>query len=878
MPEQSSNSLQASPGPKRRSPLITWSIGAAVILLVAGLRLGLERTTLIPIAYGVPLLVCLWMQSRPLLWVMAAALSLIGAAYFIRLAPSQIPPGTNRLIDFIIVELDTFTIAAVFHLLIGSRIALGDRNSELEESNQSLARREEIIATQNEELQAKTEELERQGEELRVTNEELEMRERMLEQLLQLSHSLTAELTRPQLTARLCEAASALLNVPGADAAILERHGSKMQVFTCNGSGETMQTDPIPWESSLAQLVMERDQTAYIEDLARRTDLHLPQSKDDRPIRSALATPLRINGKAIGTIEVYSPSPRNWSRKEIALVEALAAQASTSLENLHLFEEAEDQRRRLETIFRTLPVGVMISDASYNDVRMNAAGAAMVGDPLETNFARADAVGGRWWLEKNGQPLQLADQPLVRALHHGEEVRGQELEIAFVDRRRITLLVAAAPITDRQQRILGAVCTFVDITPLKKLQRELEDRRREAEEASLRKTQFLAAVSHDIRTPANAINLLAELLRRSSQQPHMVAEIPQMAADLQASSMSLVNLVSDVLDVTRYDYGRIDLHDTEFDLGELLEEQLRQLRPLAEAKGLTLESPILAPATIHLRGDRTKLARVIVNLLGNAIKFTESGRVVVRALALSGLSDTPPQAGELRLTISDTGVGVPPQYLSRIFDEFFQVKNPARDRNKGAGLGLAICKRLVDAMGGRLSVQSEVGIGTTFTVSLPDSMVLADSITPTAQSDSANQPSTSHLQRLKGMKILLIEDHHATRVATSALLTSEGAIVTEATDGTTAMNLLRQAVANDGQDGIEVILLDLMLPDMDGEHILQWLHDKRPQSLHTILVLTGHVVTDRLSQILRLGIDSLIHKPIDIKALVGLLQARLPKD
>jgi CheY-like chemotaxis protein len=228
------------------------------------------------------------------------------------------------------------------------------------------------------------------------------------------------------------------------------------------------------------------------------------------------------------------------------------------------------------------------------------------------------------------------------------------------------------------------------------------------------------------------------------------------------------------------------------------------------------------------------------------------------------------------LTVSDTGVGIPPQYLSRIFDEFFQIKNPARDRNKGAGLGLAICKRLVDAMGGRLSAQSEAGIGTTLTVSLPDSMILTHSSDPAAEGDFANQSVT--FQRLKGMEILLVEDHHATRSATSALLAGEGAVVTEAADGTTALKLLSQAAAKDGQTSFDALLLDLMLPDMDGEAILQRLQDKRPRSLHTILVLTGNVVTERLPEILRLGIDSVIHKPIEIEALVELLRARSAGD
>ena len=279
--------------------------------------------------------------------------------------------------------------------------------------------------------------------------------------------------------------------------------------------------------------------------------------------------------------------------------------------------------------------------------------------------------------------------------------------------------------------------------------------------------------------------------------------------------------------------------------------------------------------------DRTKLGRVIVNLLGNAIKFTEAGRVVVRALVLPTANNDAHNSRELRITISDTGIGIPPQFVSRIFDEFFQIKNPARDRNKGAGLGLAICKRLVDAMGGKLSAQSELGIGTTFIVTLPGSMIRDEFSPAIAPHNPGQTASSSKTQRLEGLKILLVEDHHATAVfAGSALLGNEGAAVDEAHDGTTGLQLLGRSLSN-GAPPYDALLLDLMLPDMDGDaSILQWLQSKTPTRL--ALRPRSHrrcVVTDRVAQILRLGLaDCLLHKPIDIEALVSFLEARSSRD
>jgi signal transduction histidine kinase len=176
------------------------------------------------------------------------------------------------------------------------------------------------------------------------------------------------------------------------------------------------------------------------------------------------------------------------------------------------------------------------------------------------------------------------------------------------------------------------------------------------------------------------------------------------------SAMALVNLLGDVLDVARFDSGRIEILESDVSLGTLLAEEYRRFAPLAREKGLSLEfAPPAEP--IEVRADRIKLSRIVGNLLGNAIKFTERGWVRME-ICRNG-------DGWADVRVIDTGVGIAPEHQRYIFDEFFQLSNPERDRNKGTGLGLAICKRLVDAMGGRLAVHSKPGEGSTFTVSLP---------------------------------------------------------------------------------------------------------------------------------------------------------------
>jgi signal transduction histidine kinase len=244
---------------------------------------------------------------------------------------------------------------------------------------------------------------------------------------------------------------------------------------------------------------------------------------------------------------------------------------------------------------------------------------------------------------------------------------------------------------------------------------ELDRLRRVAEEASGRKTQLLASVSHDIRTPLSTIELIADLILRSADNPALAAQVPDMVRRLRRNTLSLADLVSALVDISSLDAGRISVRNSEFSLNELLLEECERLLPLAQTKGLRLATEPPDPA-VWLLTDRIKLIRVLTNLIGNAIKFTETGGIKVTATLTAEHS--------LLIRVSDTGVGMVPENLARIFDEYGQLGNPERDASKGWGLGLPICKRLVGVMGGKIAVESEPNRGTTFSVHLPTSCVV----------------------------------------------------------------------------------------------------------------------------------------------------------
>lgn len=818
------------------------TVAAALVLLTLAVGL-LDLITSVWISsatvYAVLILGSLWVRDRRYLW------GLVTLCLALLFAPYAVHPDIDfhSLINRFISSLGILGVGLVCS-------ALTSTWQRLEDGRQHLLRQNDALENANQELAARDQEIARQ-------NMELIWRQHMLEHLLDLSRSLTVDLGRDEMMGLICKSLARVINGSGA-AAIQERRGREMVVVCHHGFGpQGPDVDRIPLERSFAASILRHPKTAYVEDLSLRPDLKMPQPREGEPFVAVVAAPLRVRGEVIGTLEVFSRQKQNWNQEQAALIESLAAQTSISLEAAQLYDDIEQERGRFMAIFRALPIGVAVCDIDPHEIRINPAAAVLLDVPADVN-PMTPQTSRQWKIFHGGRPVELDAMPLPRAVREGVEITGEEYEIVFTNGRRLSLLVSAAPIRQRDGRIVGAVSGFADVTGAKRLEEELDRRRREAEESSIRKTRFLAAVSHDIRTPANAINLLAELVRRSAANPDRAGEIPELAGELQSSATALVNLVTDVLDLARFDTGKLELNETEVDLSAALAQEVRQLLPLAQAKGLELQ--YIAPSQpMWVLCDRIKIGRIVANLLGNAIKFTHQGAVT---LELTHSPDRRP-----RFTVSDTGVGIDAEHLPRIFDEFFQLRNPERDPTKGTGLGLTICKRLVDAMGGRLDVQSEPGRGTTFIITLCASCLLPRvDESPSAIPPEPTLPPSDH-QPLRGVRVLLVEDHAPTRGAANLLLQRQGALVAQAATGTQAVELARQFDPH-------VLLLDMMLPDMIGTDVLRDIRRRHPPALRSIIIMTGDVTDERIREIQNLDITAFLPKPIQVADLVSILIAR----
>lgn len=405
----------------------------------------------------------------------------------------------------------------------------------------------------------------------------------------------------------------------------------------------------------------------------------------------------------------------------------------------------------------------------------------------------------------------------------------------------------------------GAVALITDVTDRTHAEVEKQRVMEAIEGASRRKTQFLSAVSHDLRTPVNALSLQAELLSRIVEmQDDPGDELKLLAGDIRAAANNLIELINDLLDLTRFDSGVIDYHPTDFSLDEWLAQSLAPLELSARTRGLEFSWHTDLPGRV-IHGDRVKLGRVLTNLVGNAVKFTERGEIAIDVRA--------DREGRLCIKVRDTGPGIPTNQLERIFDEFAQLRNPERDRTKGTGLGLAICRRLVEGVGGQLLVESEPGRGSTFTAVYPsDHLRPEDTAQPPDRyvvfppNDSPDGHSST---------ILVVERDAQTRTILKRLLEHEGYTVTTAANGDDA---LKQVLARRPA----LVLLDLAMKTSGGEQLLHVFRDDPELVNVKAVVLSSDAMTAETGEVQLIDADGLLAKPIDPSALRDLLSVMLP--
>ncbi|WP_434622641.1 response regulator [Azospirillum sp. B2RO_4] len=452
-------------------------------------------------------------------------------------------------------------------------------------------------------------------------------------------------------------------------------------------------------------------------------------------------------------------------------------------------------------------------------------------------------------------PAELIGRPLVERVHPDDRdalaaglarltpdrpTLKTTYRLRHADGRWVWIEAAVRLVTDDWGAPQDYVSVERDVTARKIMEAELQDARHAAESASRSKTEFLASLSHELRTPMNAVIGFADLIARESEGPVGTAHYRDFAVNIRDSGQHLLELINEILDHVRAESGQLTLDDDPVDLDAAATFAIRLLTPRAARAGIALSASV-EPSARHMRGDERRIRQILLNLLSNAVKYTPSGGTV-------SLTAAPAPDGGLLLEVSDNGVGIPEQDLGRVLLAYTRVASPENRQTEGAGLGLPLTRRLVELHGGTLSLASRVGQGTTVTIRFPPDRMAGE---------TAPHPGDARLPAPRStLSILMVEDDHNIREHGCALLRSWGHRVTAASGAGEALLVLR------GPEPLDLLFSDIVMPPgMNGAELAREARRLRPDL--PVLLASGFAAHAVVADDVALGGYDLIAKPYD---------------
>jgi len=506
---------------------------------------------------------------------------------------------------------------------------------------------------------------------------------------------------------------------------------------------------------------------------------------------------------------------------------------------------------RYRRIVETANEGIWSVDADWRTTYVNAVMAAMIG----------------------AEPADMLDRPVTDFLFtedrelHRAMVRRESLppgggiyerRLRRFDGSAIWVLVAVSSEYDAWGRFVGAFGMFTNITARKKVEQSLRQSeaslaaaKTAAEAASLAKSEFLANMSHEIRTPLNGLLGMLQIL----EDTPLDEEQTDCVATALDSGRRLTRLLTDILDLSRVESGKLSLENAPYVLAEVFAAIRTVFKTALDQRGLSLEIAIHPDVPRLLLGDEGRLRQILLNIVGNAIKFTPAGSITLEAGTGPSPSDGRPR---LILAVSDPGIGIPADKLHTVFESFTQVDASNTRNHQGAGLGLSIVDRLMRLMGGEVRIDSEPGLGTIVLCVLP--------LTPAPQPlpHHADQPGPDPAQ---GLRVLLVEDERINRLAVGGLLRKAGHTVLEAASGQEALEIFER-------ETVDIVLLDIQMPGMDGLETLAILRDRAihgPRADAPVIALTAYAMAGDRERFLAAGMDDYLAKPVEADALMAAL-------
>ena len=509
---------------------------------------------------------------------------------------------------------------------------------------------------------------------------------------------------------------------------------------------------------------------------------------------------------------------------------------------------ADEQERRLKEFLEVAPLGYLI----HRDDRIvyaNLVATAMAGltsaDTMVGKSIRALMPAS----EREHFDARLRDarslEPGMRlptTLYRHADPAGRE--------RTIETLTVCVALVDGP----ALVTVLRDVTRDRQAAGALAEAKRQAEAASQAKSDFVANMSHEIRTPLNAIVGLTHLL----QDPSLAAESrDDYLARVRTASQALLEIVSDVLDVSKIEAGAIELESVDFDPRREMDAVVQIHAALASDNGVSLDASVAPDVPATLRGDPMRFRQIVNNYVANAVKFTARGGVTARLLA--------PRPGHVRIEVSDTGIGIDADRRARLFRPFTQADESTTRRYGGTGLGLALCRQLAELMGGSVGVESQPGAGSRFWADLP--LPAGGAVASATSAAREGAEGAGRAEALAGSRVLLVEDNEVNRIVATSVLTHLGVDVTAVTDG-------REAVAHLSAPDAPVydaVLMDIQMPEMDGYEATRRLRERYPAERLPIIAMTAAAFDDDRRRCFEAGMNDYLAKPFESQQLATTL-------
>ena len=446
------------------------------------------------------------------------------------------------------------------------------------------------------------------------------------------------------------------------------------------------------------------------------------------------------------------------------------------------------------------------------------------------------------WKETNlYQPDRLKLAGFIHRALTGEQFRVVE-EFGNPLFKRCWFEVNYNPIRDEFNRVTGVAVFLEDVTERIALEKDLRAAKESAETDAKAKSTFLSNMSHEIRTPMNAILGLTELLLYKKLDVNTIENLKA----IQFSANNLLTIINDILDFSKIEAGKLSFEIQAFDLLHVLEDLNRSVSVSATAKNLVYEVNMSGAIPKYLKGDSVRLSQILLNLLGNSVKFTQTGKV---KLTVDVLNETETDL-VLEFKVSDTGIGIPKDQMQSIFHSFSRVESPQKYKTQGTGLGLSITKHLVEMQMGQIRVDSQVGKGSTFTFFLPYLKVKANELSQTPVFEDIGKVSFNE------MKVLLVEDNKINQMLARQILQGWNVNVDIADDGF-------EAIAKLQRYKFDLILLDLQMPEIDGFEVARFVRKtmKSPSNKIPIVALTADAFPETRELTLQAGMNDFITKP-----------------